>query len=478
MISKRLVSTCVALIALASAANGAGRIQRFQLRLPDLQVGAISGDRVDAPAATVRRIEIDVLSPLSEQLRKNLIHTSLNGLATATISEVRRNGDALTVILHLDRREEFRLQPGENTVSISVQNQRGREFDRTWQINLGERDDFVYEFTGGPGVVNPGYPDVNLLRPQEPLKVDRSRAETTVSVVAKIRSRNPIRSVRLGELALTDLKGKTQGDLETEIQVGELPALVPLAVVDTRGNASRIWIPVSYAPRRAPPRLSGRMRLLSIAIARYPEGGEDMPFHRASEVNSAAIAAGLDELGLLGEEDLTALEDGLASSTAVKSSFGRLVRALGPSEVLIVYFAGYGIREPGFPLDRTYLATSDTRPGQLRATAVDLEDLAYMLDEGLHPEARVILVLDVFEPLNAIGGAAGRRQLIGRLADLGAGSENIVVLAPDPGYADEGLAMTFLDRLTEGTLGAADLNQDRVLTSTEVFDFLRDQSLD
>ena len=59
----------------------------FQLKLPDFQV-TTGQPEITVPSAGVRRVLVHILNPAADNIDYSAIRTSINGRASATISEV------------------------------------------------------------------------------------------------------------------------------------------------------------------------------------------------------------------------------------------------------------------------------------------------------------------------------------------------------------------------------------------------------
>lgn len=150
---------------------------------------------------------------------------------------------------------------------------------------------------------------------------------------------------------------------------------------------------------------------------------------------ASALAEVLEDPGI-GDFDVRRLVN--ASVQAIRARLAEFCAGRGPGDVLLVYYAGYGIRDEAGEL---HLAAADTVPGRLAATAVAGEFVSRQLSSS--GSRQVMLLLDcaeyvAFRPdlVTKSGGGPGiEREFRGP-------GRTVIAAFGGPGYAAAGPALT------------------------------------
>ena len=83
------------------------------------------------------------------------------------------------------------------------------------------------------------------------------------------------------------------------------------------------------------------LRLLVVGVSQYEDPKFDLPLARP---DAAAIAAFFEKNKLFVSVDSNKLYDGNATKMGISEALNSLVNRAAPGDVLLVYFAGHGVR--------------------------------------------------------------------------------------------------------------------------------------
>ncbi|MEP0924371.1 SUMF1/EgtB/PvdO family nonheme iron enzyme [Leptolyngbya sp. ST-U4] len=154
-------------------------------------------------------------------------------------------------------------------------------------------------------------------------------------------------------------------------------------------------------------------------------------------------------------------------------------------DLVVIYFACHGAPDFDRP-GNVYLLSHDSDPDDIAGTALPMREIDLSLKENLHAE-KVIVLVDACHSA-AIGGGIGRRSAIddstllnrylqqmsqakGGLALLTSAEANEVSLEDSRWGGGHGV---FTHYLLEGMRGAADIDQNGIVTIGELFEYVRD----
>jgi uncharacterized caspase-like protein len=146
-------------------------------------------------------------------------------------------------------------------------------------------------------------------------------------------------------------------------------------------------------------------------------------------------------------------------------------------DLVVIYFAGHGAPDPGRP-DNLYLLPADSDLNALASTGFPMWDVKTALRRQISSE-RVIVIADACHSAgtadgDAVGGG-GSNAISGGFAELFTPSRRLMMTAADTNeFAQEderwGGNGVFTHFLLDGLKGAADADNDGIVTFTEVFD--------
>ena len=156
-------------------------------------------------------------------------------------------------------------------------------------------------------------------------------------------------------------------------------------------------------------------------------------------------------------------------------------------DLVLLYFACHGAPNPNRPNKNLYLLTYDTAPDKIAATGLKMREIDDALKDTLIAE-KVIILADTCHS-GGIGGGIGKRsisdnsELVNRyLQSLSTAKGGIALLtsAEAREVAREGKDWggghgVFTHFVLEGMRGAADRNSDGIVTTGELFEYVRDK---
>jgi hypothetical protein len=180
-------------------------------------------------------------------------------------------------------------------------------------------------------------------------------------------------------------------------------------------------------------------------------------------VNASAFADVLEDPGI-GDFDVRTLVN--QPVQAIRARVTEFLAGHGPGDLLLVYYAGYGIRDDRGEL---YLAAADTVPGRLEATAVPAEFVSRQI--GFSGSRQVMLMLDCAERVTFSGnlvakgyGGPGIEQ------EFGGPGRMVIAASGGPGYAALGPAFTVA--MVEGLeTGAANRGGGGLVGVDDLYDY-------
>ena len=137
------------------------------------------------PSANVNQVFVHILKPAADIIDYNAIRTSINGQASATISEIVNGAQGKIIKLNLRLRPGYEFVNGRNTVEVWAQNRRGRMYYSSFVIKTRTENwnqDFSYHVEPAPGAGNQMPPQVVLLEPERPVEFSPRLNSRTVRI--------------------------------------------------------------------------------------------------------------------------------------------------------------------------------------------------------------------------------------------------------------------------------------------------------
>jgi hypothetical protein len=222
--------------------------------------------------------------------------------------------------------------------------------------------------------------------------------------------------------------------------------------------------------------MSGKFALI-VGNSRYDDASlgrlkaPDIDVHELESVLKSPEIGGFDEVSTLLNEECA----------SVRKAIARFYDQRQRDDLLLLYFSGHGIKDEQGHL---YLALRDTESGLLAGSAIETAFIAGRMDRSF--SKRQVLVLDCCHSgAFAHGVKAAQGASVGTAeAFEGTGLGRVVLTATDSTqYAWEGDQIIgdapnslFTHFLIEGLkTGAADKDEDGVVTVDELYDYVREQ---
>ena len=221
--------------------------------------------------------------------------------------------------------------------------------------------------------------------------------------------------------------------------------------------------------------MSGKYALI-IANTEYTDPG--LAQLSAPGKDAQELARVFDSRDLCAFDDVIVLFNEVASK--VSETIDYFLSNRKPSDLLVLYFSGHGVRDEYGSL---YLAVKNTNRDRLRSTAIKSEFIREAMDQSR--SKRQILILDC---CNSGAFAQGTKAEIGgsvgtAAAFEGTGYGRVVLTASDSTQfaweGDQVIGETetslFTSYLVKGLEGAADTNGDGRITVDELYDYAYEQ---
>ena len=264
---------------------------------------------------------------------------------------------------------------------------------------------------------------------------------------------------------------------------------VEVAVQDNRGRLRYASFLIelsgaaSEAARTAAPVsvVAGDRYAIIVGISRYRAAAAGFKNLAFAGRDAAAMRDFLEspEGGGYRADHVELLLDEDATLERLKGALGRIASRATAKDMLVVYLSGYAMADSEDPR-RSYLLVHDSRPEELRETALSFSDIEDFYGRALKATSSVTF-LDVARsaPFARAGSATNTlvHQYLSRFASGGA---RAVLAAADVGQvswesdapAADGRGF-FARAVLDGLRGAADTNRDGTVTFGEVSAFVR-----
>lgn len=245
--------------------------------------------------------------------------------------------------------------------------------------------------------------------------------------------------------------------------------------------------------RRAPrisARFSGRKFGFIVGISKYKfnEGGLNDLNYADADARSIREFLMTSRGGGFSSSDLFYLTNEEATVEGVRAALRLFLPRATENDLVFIFFAGHGAPDP-FDPQMLYLLLHDSKVADLPATGLRMSEVQSLLDGQLSAR-RVVVLIDACHS----AGISGKRLVAGR--QLERAENNLFNLQAIKLFREEGRAVltssdvneiseeginwggghgVFTWALLQGLDGAADLNNDRVITAGELFDFVSDK---
>lgn len=272
----------------------------FELELPDFGIRPSHEREFTIPSANVSQLFVHIRKPTADIIDYDAIKTSVNGQATAAISEVVSGAGGKIVKINLRLRPGYEFVNGRNTVEVWARNRRGRQYYSSFVIKTRTENwnpDFNYHVEPAPGATNQVPPQVVLLEPERPIEfsprlnsmkvrisgiASADNGVTRVSVDGKNVQLKPKSNIR----QLT--RSERSVGFETIITINANATRIVVEAEDKLSSRTQVWIPV--VPTKAGVVTPVREKYaLIIGISRYRNNSRGVQNLRYADVDARTL---------------------------------------------------------------------------------------------------------------------------------------------------------------------------------------------
>ena len=473
----------------------------FELELPDFQLLSTQSD-ITIPSSNVSNVVINVLNPAADNIDYSAIKTSINGRASAMISEVVGGARGKIVKLDLQRLPGFQFSNGRNTVEVWAETRRGRVYYASFIIKTATEnwnDDVTYKFFASPNVRNEVPPQVFLIEPARAVELASTTDSATVEIkgIASASTTNIVRvSVDGRDLPLKAVPKTNTRELKrlpitetsmafaTTTRINTNTNQIVIEAEDKLGSRTQVFVPV-LSGTLSPRRVMGRKYALIIGVSRYMNNGKGIDNLEFADADARALYEFLQqpEAGKFSRENMLLLANEDATTARISEALTSFVARAEANDVLLIFFAGHGASDPNAPQNH-YIITHDTIYDYMSQTAISMVALRSYIDSNVKSK-QLIFLLDACHSAGV--STKGVRTLGNNLSNLrlqrmlseGKGRAIITSSAVDE-LSNESKDWgnghgVFTYYLLEGLKGGADENGDRLVTLGELFRYVRDK---
>ncbi|HVM96032.1 MAG TPA: caspase family protein [Candidatus Acidoferrales bacterium] len=214
--------------------------------------------------------------------------------------------------------------------------------------------------------------------------------------------------------------------------------------------------------------------VLSIGVSRYQQADFNLKY-AAVDAETVAAALGRQAGGpLYGEARTLVLTDEEVTRETILDSMERFLGQAGPNDVAVIFVAGHGVQDRA---TGSYYFLPSSATGQNHITAgVRMSDFDEMVRVVRHNVRGVVLMLDTCHAGALKVAAPNLAAMEDPAARLSASEGFFLLAASKPGEESEERQEighgAFSYALLEGLQGAADTNNDRYVSVTELFGYV------
>ena len=357
---------------------------------------------------------------------------------------------------------------------------------------------FAQSIAGPSMVAEIQGPEINILS----LKESSSTDQKEVQLMGSIRSNIPIREIitslnghtlpQVRGIAIVPMHpGETKLNRRIPLSVGE--NVISITAINKAGGTSQKVIRVTRnepalvnGTRAGHGNAIGERWAVVVGISKYEHNDKGIP-NLDSAANDARIFADFlksPEGGGFKNENVLVLTDAQATSAALRRALFTFLKKAIEEDFVIFFYSGQGTPEPGIP-ENYYLLTYDADPDDLPSTAIPTWDVDTAFRRNIKAK-RAVIIADASH-INSIGKATGTRGVRGsnlinkylkNLSESGEGKA--IFTATQDGQVNAKTHFKgrntglFTHYLLEALSGAADENNDSIVTLGEVIDYTTD----
>ncbi len=222
----------------------------------------------------------------------------------------------------------------------------------------------------------------------------------------------------------------------------------------------------------AAPRIAQKWAVI-VGVGDYKSGDiTDLRF-AAQDAQSMYDFLRTPAAGPFEQDHILLLKDAQATGQALREALFVFLQKANYNDLVVIYFAGHGVADPTRP-DNLYLLPHDADVKQLAATGFPMWDVKTALRRQIKAE-RVIVIADA---CHSGGANQNANPINGAFEDLFTPSRRVILTAADENelsYEDTkwgGGHGVFTFNLLEGLKGAADADQNGIVTFAEASDYV------
>lgn len=472
----------------------------FEVELPDFQIAPSSRTEIDIPSANVSQVFVHVLKPAADSIDYSAIRTSVNGRATATVSEIVSGVRGKVVKINLRLQPEYEFVTGRNTVEVWANNRRGRTYYTSFVITTATTNwnqDFNYHVEKGPTAKNSIPPQLLLLEPEriiefppnlKTMMVRISGVATAATAIKRVtvdgknvqlEAANEITRRQLTRIANAERSVKFEASTTINSNTSE----VVVETEDSDGSRTRVSVPVVPRKPGVGPQIGRRKYALIIGISKYKNTAQGIRNLDYADADASSLYEFLQqpEGGGFRREDMLLLLNEEATIARIRQALTTFITRASTDDLLLVFFAGHGAPDPIIP-QNLYVIAHDTSVTEMSETALAMPDLRRYVEQNVKSR-RVVLLMDTCH-------SAGLSSVLTR--DLSNNLSNLYL--EKLLYQEEGRAImtssdvnepsresqkwgnghgVFTYYLLQGLRGTADANEDRLVSVGELFRYVR-----
>lgn len=469
----------------------------FELELPDFSILPSHEREFTIPSANVSQVFVHIRKPIADIIDYDAIKTSVNGQATATISEVVNGVLGKTVKINLRLRPGYEFVNGSNTVEVWAHNRRGRTYYSSFVIKTRTENwnqDFTYHVEPAPGAADQVPPQVVLLEPERPVEFSRrfntmkvrisgiasaDKGITRVAIDGKSVQLKPESTSR--QLTRFNNNSERSVSFETIATISASASRIVVEAEDKAGSRTQVWVPV-VIPNSGPVTPVREKYALIIGISRYKNNARGVQNLQYADTDAKALYDFLQQpaAGGFARENMLLLSNEDATLARIRSALTSFVAKASENDLLLIFFAGHGDGDPN-ARQNLYLIVHDTSVDAMSQTALAMPDLRRYVEQNVKSK-RLILLLDACHSAGL--STEGTRDLANNLTNQY--FENLL-------YQEHGRAIitssdvneksressrwgnghgVFTYYLLQGLRGNADTNEDHFVTVGELFRYV------
>jgi hypothetical protein len=457
---------------------------RIQLLLPDFFDTPFMGDHslIEIPARPISRMKIRLLKSAERNLSTGAINVWVNGNAISNIFDSRNVADGTELTMDastMNKRPDQLFDPTENAIEVLATDNRGRKYYQSWILRTTGLVNpyFAYQGTISPSDPKGVPPDIALIAPQEPPVLKPGQASARITVKGTCSSENPDVEIRIGSQMVT-VQSKSES-FEQAVDIRRDMKELVIEATDGKQHRRTIVIPIVVQGAAPKPHSSGTKYALIVGVSNYGDNKGALPPLPQAAADAGTLARDLETKAGFHKENIRLLRDDSATRDSLHIGFSDFAAKAQANDLLVIYVAGRAVHDPQpGNNDKMYLAPFGTQMRAMDSTAVSFLDLEMWLDQSIRCN-HTFLIFDVGHEVEGDwkfpGPSLVNNHLLKLFSDqkgravLTAGSANQVSLTRPDGQS------SFTYWLTNGLTGAADLNQDHIVTADELFRYVEEK---